>query len=210
MEQMSNLFTKYASAWDKLEKRLNDMGGNIVYTDEEDGVHGPTFYIGEDYVLNDGDKTYNLKGGDIAYGFNKKRPGVLAHEMGHATVWSKASDPYKWIVNRSLEATNRPLLNSFSTLLPAAGLAGSLITKNPYWLLGGSGLGLAASAPSLINELRANRAGKKLLDEAGGTEKDKDDVSGGFMSHVIHDAAIPTAGLLGAAVLAYLNRDKKG
>lgn len=207
---MHSLLTKYASAWDKLEEKYKSLGGRIVYTDEEeDGLHGPTFYAGGDFDLKTDKGPRHFKGGDIAYGFKERRPGVLAHEMGHADVWSKASDPYKWLVDRSLEATNRPLLNSFSTLLPAAGLVGSLITKNPYWLLGGSGLGLVAAAPSLINELRANRAGKKLLDEAGGSEKDRDDVSGGFMSHVIHDAAIPTAGLLGAAVLAYLNRDKK-
>lgn len=207
---MHSLLTKYASAWDKLEKRLNDMGGNVVYTDEEDGVHGPTFYIGEDYVLNDGDKTYNLKGGDIAYGFKEKRPGVLAHEMGHADVWSKASDPYKWAVNNSLAyVVHRPTVKKLSTILPAAGLVGSLITKNPYWLLGGSGLGLVAAAPHLINEARANMTGKELLREVGGTEEDKKDVSGGFMGHLTSNAGIPAAGVLAAALLTYLNRDKK-
>ena len=155
------------------------------------------------YVDDYNEDGFKIKAGDLGYAFKEKEPGILAHELGHKIVYEDSPEIYKQLLLSSRRATQQynPLTN-LNFLLPALGLGASLITDNPYWLLGGSGLGALVTIPKLLDEYRASAKGAEILKKLNAKEKDIDKAYGGIGSHVLGDLAIPTLGLLGSGAMA--------
>lgn len=193
-----NLLRKQASTWDDVVNEVKARHSKVHMLDPE---WKNAFHYVDDYN-EDG---FKIKAGDLGYAFKEKEPGILAHELGHKIVWEESSDLYKKLLTGSRRTTKRfnPLTN-LNLLLPALGLGASLATDNPYWLLGGSGLGALVALPSILDEYRASSKGAEILKKHNAKKEDIDKAYGGMGSYIRSDLSIPALGLLGSGVMALL------
>lgn len=187
--------------WRKLEKLMEDDSRFLYFDDPS--VNNAS-YIPWDYVDEETGKKRTF--GMVSYGYPILRPGALAHELGHAEVHENASPLYRGIEKMTRKVNSFPVLNS-SNVLPILGLVGSAVTKNPAWLIGGSGLALALQAPTIIDEYRANKAGEKILKRVGGSQDDIDDMRSGLPSYLA-GTLLPAAGLANGLWSLYKNKNK--
>lgn len=130
-----------------------------------------------------------------------KKPGVLAHEAGHAEIGNKPIyHPSR--INQSLAV---PISAGFSSIAPlAAVVGGGLIGHQTGSKLtgalagGGIGLGMGAllNAPQLINEWQATRRAKRFLnnmEEISPEERkqNKKSLNRAFRTYAIADVLAP-------------------
>lgn len=194
-------FVKRSSAWDTLVSIAN---GDGVPIHKVHPAYGNAFHSVTDQDMTGPDGgTVHVGPGEVAYGFERDEPGILAHELGHVKAWGKYGTTRKKITELSRALSNKPILPA---ALPVAGALASYITKNPAWLTGTSALSLASVAPMLLDEHNANEEGKKLVEQAGGTDEDKDVVSGGLGHKLLRTAGVPAAGLLGGVLLSAMRK----
>lgn len=118
--------------------------------------------------------------------------GVLAHEYGHALNTAERGDTWR-AVHSKLYGLGQAIPTAATAGLTAAGLLGA----SDNTLLAGGILGSLASAPTLIEEIRASARGKKILDEAGIVPKDGVSTFAGVPSYL---------GLAVLPLLPYLGR----
>ena len=193
-----NLLKKQASTWNDVVNEVKARHSKVHMLDPE--WQNAFHYVND--INADGLK---IKAGDLGYAFKDKEPGILAHELGHKIVYEDSPEIYKQLLLSSRRATQRynPLTN-LNFLLPVLGLGASLVTSNPYWLMGGSGLGALVTIPKLLDEYRASSKGAEILKKLKAKQEDVDKAYGGIGSHVLGDLAIPTLGLLGSGAWAAL------
>ncbi len=146
--------------------------------------------------------------GHIGYDPKFNKPGIMAHEAGHAAMRTN----YKWHQpKRFNQSILRPLgmaLMPFSVL--AAGATGEN-TGNPlYGALAGLGSAGLLSAPTLINEHQATGYAKKYLDKANMPEhvrnKNKDSLNKAYHTYVAGSLGVPTLFGAGAGIHGWANK----
>lgn len=193
-----NLLRKQASTWDDVVKEVKARHSKVHMLD-------PAWQNAFHYVDDYNEDGFKIKAGDLGYAFKEKEPGILAHELGHKLVWEDSSDLYKKLLIGSRRATQNynPLAN-LNLLLPALGIGASLATNNPYWLMGGAGLGALVTIPKLLDEYRASAKGAEVLKKLKAKQEDIDKAYGGIGNHMLSDLAIPALGLLGSGAVALL------
>lgn len=110
--------------------------------------------------------------GAILYGKQYGRPGIIGHEMGHATIhhapwYSPSRFNQNWL---------RPLGDTAGTILaPAAAGVVGVMSRNPLLGLGvGTGAGLLFGAPTLFNEWQASARAKNYLKALKQTPEDNE------------------------------------
>lgn len=193
-----NLLKKQASTWTDVINEVKARRSKVHMLDPE---WNNAFHYVNDYD-EDG---FKIKAGDLGYAFKDKEPGILAHELGHKIVWEESPEIYKALLIGSRRATQgRNPFTNLNFLLPMLGIGVSALTNNPYWMMGGAGLGALVTIPKLIDEYRASAKGAEVLKKLNAKEEDIDKAYGGIGSHVLSDLAAPAVGLLGSGITAAL------
>lgn len=194
-----SLLKKQASTWDDVMREVEMRNATVHMLNP---MWNNAYYFPFDYDI-DGKK---IKAGDLGYAYKEKNPGTLAHELGHKLVDDNASSLYRNLTLGSRIATqgDSPVTN-LNILLPLIGFGLTLGTNNPYWLMGGAGLGALTALPTLIDEYRASSKGAEVLRNLNASQKDIDDAYSGVKSYVGNDLTLPTLGLLGAGAMTLLN-----
>jgi hypothetical protein len=126
----------------------------------------------------------------------KNHVPLLAHELGHDAVERKWWGPL--VQNRMAGAAHM-----LSPLYAAAAGAAGASVKRPWLRHGAAPVALALSAaPTLLSEHTAWKEGKRLLQQAGGTERNQEDMDnlrrGAMLSYSIQPVLGLGAGLAGA------------
>lgn len=193
-----NLLKKQASTWEDVMREIESRDATVHMLDP---VYENAFYFPFDYEI-DGEK---IKAGDIGYAYEEKKPGTLAHELGHKLVDDSASSLYKNLTLGSRIATqgDNPFTN-LNVLLPLLSYGLSWGTGNPYWLLGGSGLGAATAVPTIVDEYRASAKGAEILKNLNAPKEDVDSAYSGVKSYIENGLTVPALGLLGSGAWAAL------
>ena len=148
-----------------------------------------------------------LETGAVIYDPEFLKPGILAHELGHASI---RLAPW-WSPSRFNQSYLRPVgdvLNAFTPVAAAISAMAPQSKESPWIPLAlGAGLGGITAAPTLFNEYQATRRGLRYLKSLGMPEKDYEQnkqtlrraghtyLSGGMAAPII-------AGLAGSAVAA--------
>lgn len=193
-----NLLRKQASTWEDVMREIESRDATVHMLDP---AYENAFYFPSDYEI-DGKK---IKAGDIGYAYAEEDPGTLAHELGHKLIDDESSSLYKILTNGSRIATqgDNPATN-LNVLLPLLSYGLSWGTGNPYWLLGGSGLGALTAVPTIVDEYRASAKGAEVLKSLKASEKDINSAYSGVRSYVEGGLTVPALGLLGSGLMAAL------
>lgn len=154
--------------------------------------------------------------GEVSFSKDMDKPGIIAHELGHAVIGNRP-----WT---SPSRINQSLLRPVTTFVsPAVSMLGSLmlgseIGRRPVpggkWGaaaaggLAGGALGLLAGAPTLVNEWQASSLADKWMEnESNLTDADRIKsraaLNKAFATYVAASAVAPA---LAAGVSAYLAR----
>lgn len=145
--------------------------------------------------------------GAVLYDPAFARPGVLAHEAGHARI--EATPPRTGVggLLDRLSSFNqrwlRPVSGVASMLAPAAALAASRFSGGPVpGALMGLGIGAVAGLPTLVNEFQASRHAFNYLNQAehlspAEKSKNKKALSTAYLTYLAGTLMAPT--LTGAA-----------
>lgn len=138
--------------------------------------------------------------GYVALSREHNRPGILAHELGHASIQGDGG------LGRTNQNTFRTL-DAIPSSVAAAAVAPALgLQFGPVaGLIGGGLAGLAAKAPTLINEWQASSRAQKNMAASGMSQPDQDKAKGalrGAFGTYLASAVAPAALIGGAAGLA--------
>lgn len=141
-------------------------------------------------------KRHRGRSGLVLFGEGFRKPGILAHELGHAFAQEKGNVLERGATDLAMATGPRSLITHVIPSAVLAGLAGRRF--GPIGgALGGVGAGLVTNAPTLLSELAANRYAGKFL-----TEEEKEATKGFYTPQWLRYAsgsALPF-GLLGGLV----------
>jgi len=144
----------------------------------------------------------SLKAGIVVGGDSilKNSPGILAHELGHATQLEEKGTLVDSLVRINTRAANR--------LAGAGGLAPLAVLKAPKAAISVGAVGAVTALPLIFSEAQASHRGLKLLEDTPLTDKEKATAKKTLRAAL---ATYGSAGLtLPAAIIAYgILRKKK-
>jgi hypothetical protein len=132
--------------------------------------------------------------GSIVYDPTFDKPGIMAHELGHASIYNGGG------LSGFNQSWLRPAGDLLNQLSPVLGAGAGYFSKSPaIGAAAGLAAGLLTGAPTLLNEWQATSRGKKYLERAGGldadeAEKNRDSLRTAFLTYLAGATVPATVG----------------